>query len=399
MTRRLTWVALLVMASVLLQTATSDARRRRKKRRRAAAPKLLKKLSLDQRTDAPTFAPAPLRAMDRGKLLYYGKGLFAEQQTFYLLSLADNKVLKVTAPFDAYVRKNPGMKARRWDRRPMHEQFQITKLLYYDRQNQEAGFEVEDAIGGQTKVRRHFLMQWDLKANTISQATLVARSRSGQTYTHMLPLGYNSQRREFLYVRQVIGKDASGRTIFVIGFSSRKPRVVAQFEGQRSMSSKTYFDDVHHRALLVEYAELASKGPAPKGHLIDVVTGKVRHFAIPLTTYGVAFGAAGKRIYTYSAQLGQLWTIATASGAKLQQIKVGKLGHEIGRVGKRELLLLRNSGMRFLTLTRKGVRRGRWLPIKRLYTGFSHVGGSLVLPRRALVKNGDLLYIVEPRPR
>ncbi|PIE19489.1 MAG: hypothetical protein CSA65_02330 [Proteobacteria bacterium] len=384
------------MATTLLQAPTAAARRR-KKRQRVTAPKLLKKLSLDQRTNAPTFAPAPLRTMNRGELLYYGKGLWAEQQTFYLLSLHDNKMLKVTAPFNAYVRKNPGMKVQRWDRRPMHEQFHITKLLYYDRRHQEAGFEVEDAIGG-AKVRRHFLMQWDLKTNAISQATLVARSRSGQTYTHMLPLGYDSQRREFLYVRQVIGKDASDRTIFVIGFSSRKPRVVAQFEGKRSMSSKTYFDDVHHRALLVEYAELASKGPAPKGHLVDTVSGKVRHFPIPLTTYGVAFGAAGKRLYTYSAQLGQLWTIDAVSGAKLQSLKVGKLGHEIGRVSKRELLLLRNSGLRFLSLTRKGVRPGRWVPIKQIYTGFSHVGGSLVLPRRALVKNGDLLYIVEPRP-
>jgi hypothetical protein len=394
MSRPLAWIALFVAAGLLLAPSV-DARKRRRKRVRG--PKLLKKLSLDQRTDSPTFAPAPLRAMDRGKLLYYGKGLFAEQQTFFLLSLSDNKVLRVTAPFDAYVRKNPGMRANRLDRRPMHEQFQITKLLYYDRQNLEAGFEVEDAIG-QAKVRRHFLMQWNLKTNVISQATLVARSRSGQTYTHMLPLGYDSKRREFLYVRQVIGKNASGRTIFVIGFSARKPRVVAQFEGQRSMSSKTYFDDVHQRALLVEYAELASKGPAPKGHLVDVASGKTRHFPIPLTTYGVAFGKAGKRIYTYSAQLGQLWTIDTASGAKLQSLKVGKLGHEIGRVGRNELLLLRNSGMRFLSLTRKGVRRGRWVPIKRLYSGFSHVGGSLVLPRRALVKNGDLLYIVQPRP-
>ena len=386
---------------MLIPPSLVSAKGRRRGPKRPRHPRLTLKvldtLAIAQRTEKPTFTSSSLRLMNRGKCAYYGKGMWVEQQTFYLLRLADGKHFHVTAPFAAYVKKNPGMRADPTDHRPLHKQFQVTKLLYYDEENGEAGFEVADQ-GRHGGIRRHFLMQWDLRKGRIAQATLVARSQRGRTYTHMLPLGYDSKRREFSYVRQVIDHKSGGRTIFVIGFSSHKPRVIAQFEGRRSMSSKTYFDDRRQRALLVEYAELASKGPAPRGHLVDMVSGKTQHFPIPLTTYGVAMGPEGRRIYAYSAQLGDLWTIDAATGKQVASIKLGKLGHELRRVASKKLLLLRNSGFRFLRLTSKGLSRGRWVPIKRLYSGFSHVEGSLVTPGRALVRNGDTVYVVAFQP-
>lgn len=393
----------MLLAPSLLAPQQADAKRRQKTPRRAkkaSVPLVLRgKVDLAQRTEVPTFTPAsPLVLMNRGTMLYLGRGLWRDQQTFYLLRLSDLSRVTVKAPFNAYVRANPGMLVNPSDRRALEKQFDVTGLLYYDEANQEAGFEVADQIG-KRRQRRHFLMQWNLASKKVTHATLVARSRVGQTYTHMLPLGYDTKRREFSYVRQVIGKADEGRTIFVIAFGSGKPRVVAQFEGQRSMSSNTYVDPRHEYALLIEYAELASKGPAPRGHRIDLQSGKVRSFEIPLTTYGVAFDKRGQRIYAYSSQLGQLWAIDAASGRRLQVLRIGKFGHALGVVSPTKLLLLRNNGLRQVQLTAKGLRLGRFYPITRIYSGFSHVGGSLVLPGHALIKNGDSLYVVAHKPR
>lgn len=392
----ITVVALTV--ATLLAPSPVTAKRRKKPRRSpatASVPLVLRgKVDLAQRTEVPTFTPAsPLVLMNRGKMLYLGRGLWRDQQTFYLLRLSDLSRVTVKAPFNAYVRANPGMLVDPNDRRPLHKQFDVTRLLYYDEANQDAGFEVADQIGPRRQ-RRHFLMQWNLTTKKVTHATLVARSRVGQTYTHMLPLGYDTKRREFSYVRQVIGKADEGRTVFVIAFGAGKPRIVAQFEGQRSMSSNTYVDPRHEYALLIEYAELASKGPAPRGHRIDLQSGKVRSFEIPLTTYGVAFDARGQRIYAYSSQLGQLWVVDAATGRRLQVLRIGKFGHALGVVSPSKLLLVRNNGVRQLRQTSRGLRLGRFFPITRIYTGFSHVGGSLVVPGHALIKNGDTLYVV-----
>jgi hypothetical protein len=410
MTGRQLWarrlLAAISVAAILVATTSAEARKRRRRSKKSKQLHLVveSKRSLEQRLARPTFTPAqPMRVMDRGRMVYVGKGILAEPHHFYLLRLSDLKRVRVTVPFAAYVGKNPGIQVFKGDSRPIHKQFHITKLLFYDSQNQEAGAEVSDRIGT-SRVIRHFYVQWDLKTGSIKDApTLVTRTRAGQSYSHSLPLGYDYKKREFIYLRQLIaqqngsqGGTAGGapRTVFVIGFSGGKPRVIADFKAQRSTASKTYFDAAHRRAMLVEYAELASKGPPPSGHLIDLKAGKVRSFAIPLTTYGVAFGAKGKKLYAYSSQLGQIWTIDQRSGKKQQQLSVGKLGHEINRVSPWQLLLLRNNGLRFFHIGKKGLRRGRWVPIKRIYTGFSHVGGSLVVCGRALIKNGDDLHIV-----
>ena len=353
-------------------------------------------LKLEQRTSAPTFTPATLRLMDRGRLVYVGKGMWAEQATFYLRELPSARPLRVVAPFAAYVASNPELLPEGARPGPLHKKLHITELLYYDREHGEAAFEVADHYRSQG-VRRHFLVQWDLKRNVISHVTLVARSKPGVTYTHSLPLGYDPAQRAFFYARQVISQKADARDVFVIGFSGGKPpRVVAQFVAERSMRSNAYFDAPSGRAMLVEYAERASTGPAPKGHLIDTRSGKALHFPIPLTCYGFAFGPAGKRLYAYSSQLGELWEL-DHQGAKLRSLKVGQLGHDLGFY-RGSLVLVRNSGVQLFNARAKGLAKGRYLPLSALYRGFSHVEGSRVTPPLILLRNGSELYFVSIEP-
>ena len=362
-----------------------------------ARPLVVRKvLSLDLRSDPPTFASTnPLRLLDRGRRVFIGTGITKEHETMYILRLGDLGTETVTVPLASYVRRRPGIKLNPRDRRPAHEQFWIRRLLFYDPVNGEAGVQVSDRFASAV-VRRHFFIHWDLKKQRLSVATLVARGRPGASHSASVAMGYDHARKEFYYARQIYRKGTHRRTVSVIGFKAGTPRVVAQFRSKRAIQATTYFDQPRQRALLVEYAELATPTPPPRGHLVNLGTGKVTSFAVPLTCYGVAFGNRGKRIYAYSAQLGELWILDAATGKRLQRHKVGKQGHAVGLINPRELLLVRNNGLRFFSVGKRLRRRGT-IPMRKLYKGFSNVDGSVVLPGGALVKNGDRLHVVSLR--
>lgn len=360
----------------------------------AARPHVVRKvLSLDLRVKSPSFSSTnPLLLVDRGQRVFFGTGITREHETMYLLRLSDLGRETVTVPLAPYVRRNAGIKLNPKDRRPVHEQFWIRRLLFYDNVNQQAGVEVSDRFGSNS-VRRHFFIHWDLNKKSLTEATLVARGRPGASHAASVAMGYDHSRREFYYARQVYRRGTHRRTVSVIGFTAGKPRVVAQFHSKRAIQGTTYFDQPHQRAVLVEYAELATPQPSPMGHLVNLGTGKVITFPVPLTCYGVAFGSRGKRLYVYSAQLGQLWVLDTATGKRLERLKVGKQGHALGLINPRELLLLRNRGLHFFSVGKRLRRRGS-IPMRKLYKGFSNVDGSLVLPGGALIKNGDKLHVV-----
>jgi hypothetical protein len=268
----------------------------------------------------------------------------------------------------------------------------INKLLFYDQENGEAGIEVSDRWGN-NRVRRHFFIHWDLKKRRLTEATLVARGRPGRSHSDSLALGYNHRRREFYYARQIYQRKNKRRVVSIIGFKAGKPRVVAQFRSSRPIRRETYYDSRRHRSLLIEYAELADQNHNPKGFLVDLERGKVRSIAIPVTTYGVAFEPSGDRVHVYSSQLGEIWSLDANSGMLLQQLKVGRQGHVLGLVTPNTLLLVRNSGLRFLGLKTQ-LKKGGFIPMRKVYPGFSHVDGSNVFPGGALIKNGERLYVL-----
>ena len=359
-----------------------------------ARPHVVRKVvNLTLRTASPSFASVDtLGLLDRDRRLVYGTGITREHETMYLLRLGDLGAETVRVPLDAYVRGNPGIKLKEKDRRPVHEQFWIRKLLFYDRTNQEAGVEIEDRYST-AKVKRHFFIHWDLRKKKLTTATLVARGRPGSSHAASVAMGYDHDRKEYYYARQIYRRGTFRRTVSVIGFAAGKPRVVAQFRSKRAIQTTTYFDQPRRRAVLVEYAELATPDPPPMGHLVNLGTGKVASFPVPLTCYGIAFGSRGKRIYAYSAQLGELWVLDATTGKRLQKQKVGSYGHAVGMINRRELLLIRNKSLDFYSVGKRLRRRGR-TPMRKLYKGFSNVDGSVVLPGGALIKNGDALRVV-----
>ena len=363
----------------------------------AAQPlKECKTVPLTLRTRSPSFASStPLRMVDRSRRVFIGTGITKEHETMYMLRLKDLNTETAAVPLDSYVRGNPGILLTPGDRRPAHEQFWIRHLLFYDTVNKEAGVEVSDRFGN-NNVRRHFFIHWDLRRQKLTQATLVARGRPGASHAASVAMGYDHARKEFYYARQIYRTGTQRRTVSVIGFIAGKPRVVAQFRSERAIQATTYFDQPRQRAVLVEYAELATPTPPPRGHMVNLATGKVVSFPVPLTCYGVAFGASGKRIYAYSAQLGELWVLDATTGKRLQKQKAGKQGHALGLISPKQLLLIRNTGLRSFDVGKRLRRRG-FIPMSKFYKGFSNVDGSLVIRGGALVKNGEELHVVSSR--
>jgi|GEM_PF-4251417 hypothetical protein len=362
---------------------------------KGANPTILKTFPLAMRTDQPTFVAADeLRVVNRQRMLYMGSGMWKEQQTFYLRNLKDFSRVSVTAPVVSYIRKNRGMLLDESDTRPILEQFNVRKLLFYDAENGEAGIEIADKIN--SKVKRHFYLHWDLRKNKITEVTLVVRSAPKISWATLWPIGYDPDSCTFYYLRDIEerGKDRQPHTVTIIAFTRGKAKVVSRFDATRSIFRRVYFDSKRLRAMPVEYGEKGTGTGSPNGFLVDLKTGKVKKFEVPFTTYGASFDPSGDRVFAYSSQLGKLWSIRLSDGAVLKRLSVGALGHALGRLNGKELVLIRNSGI--LRLKRTPLRKGRFTRMAKLYPGFSHVEGSLVLnDGRFLVKNGERLYLVK----
>lgn len=356
-----------------------------------ALPTLEVKLDLAQRTAQPTFYHrTQLRIVDRGRMVYLGGGMWSEQERLDFLELKTLSRKSVRVPLASFVERFGGV-LRRYHPSRLHHHLSIEQLLYYDPENGQAGLEIADTARRQG-ARRHFFAFWDLRRQLISGATLVARTFAPTGYAHLIPISYSAKRRLFYYVRDVgeVGRHRT-RQVTIVAFSRGSPRVVAQFSSAERLQRRAYLDANGERALLVEYVELG-QGRQPVGYLIELSSGRVQRLPIPVVTYGALFSADGRSLYCYSAQTGEIWQLELSSGRVLRRMQLGKRGHELGFVGQR-LLLMRNVGLQFID--EQTLKPTSFVPSKVLYRGFSHVEGSRLLPGgRALLKNGDDLYVV-----
>jgi hypothetical protein len=332
--------------------------------------------------------------LGRGQYLYVGGGMGNEQERFDLLRLSDFRRMWLRAPVASYVQENPemGLPGKR-GQAPL-DQFLVRGLLFYDPVNREAGVEIADHDA--SRVKRHFYMHWDVAANRITEVTLVVRSTPQISWASLWPVGYEHKSRSFYYLRDIElnGRRDQPRKVTIIAFSRGKAKVVCQFSARRSIFRRVAFDPKRLRALAVEYGERGTDSALPTGYLIDLRNGRVSTFLVPFTAYGATFDPDGRHVHVYSSQLGEVWTIDLASGKVVTKLAAGTLGHALGHVNSASLLLVRNSGLQQLHYAKRGLRKGRYVPIKEIYSGFSAVNGSLVIPSGAIIKNGQMLYHV-----
>lgn len=359
---------------------------------RGQTVKVLSKHSIAFRAESPTFTldlqQVPL---DRGALLYLGRGIREEQDTAHLLRLADGKVIKLRVPVATNL-------PARW------RTHQVRRILSYDTTNGEAGVELTER--GKGPHRRHYWLVWDLKKNAVTRAVPVGASDERQ-WTTFRPVGYVPARQTAYYLR--VTRATSGSTgsraprhdgpskAVLLAIRGTAAREVAAFEIEGPVYSRTYLDAAHDRVLVAQYAEEAH-GKLPVGVLVHLETGKLTRLTLPYCTYGAAFAEDGRELLAYSGQTGELWAIDLGTGKVRRRVNVGDRGHALGLVRPGQLLLLRNRGLQPIRL--RGLRKGRLIPSTKIYPGVSHVEGSSVLGGgQVVLKNRRTdLYLLSVTP-
>lgn len=385
-------VSLLALALFVDLVAVSPAQARR------APFKVEKRLDLRQRTQKPTFsAVSNLRLLDRGRQLYLGGGIWDEQHRFHLYDVRTRRRWIAAAPLQEFLRANPTTfpEADRLGRLPA---YRVLELLYYDSRDGSAGILLQDAALAK---RRTFYLHWDLGKNRILRAVILGTRDAGTHWIGVKAIGYDPDRKRFycqIVRKRRVAAGQPAHSVSVLALGGGQWKRLATWLAKRRIVRGPFHDARGRRVLVVEYAEQGDAGGAPRGVLVDLASGARQTMELPVTTYGAAFSRNGKTVYVYSSQLGEVWAIRARDGRRLRRRRVGKLGHALGLVFKDTLLVLRNKGLRFLATRRLKMRR--FVPVQRLYQGFSHVQGSVLGPGRAFIRNGSTLHVVAlRRPR
>lgn len=181
--------------------------------------------------------------------------------------------------------------------------------------------------------------------------------------------------------------DDKRKNVSVYALTMNSIKRVARFISDNKFNYSA-FDEPGKRLFVPEYTEGA--GSNGHGYLVDLVSGTVRKMAIPTTPYGIAFDEG--KIHIASSDSGQIWTLEAATGRKLGQVLCWTHGHALGFVKPNVLVWVRNQSLVFFRTP--GPVRTEIVPTTRFYTGFCHVGGSLVLPGMIILVNGDEFKVI-----
>ncbi len=364
-------------------------------RKPSVSHKLRKKLTLKFSTQKPTFSSQRTgELMDRGRLLYLGRGIWHEQAHFYFLRLKDMKRFRVRAPVQQYLMAN----RRRFPRAGTGKRlpaYRLLRLLFYDSKHGVAGILIDDKVyraGG-----RLIYLHWDLGKKRITRSIVLATNTPQYRWMSVKPVGYSPKRRA-LYLQVMKNRRQSrnhSRVVeaSVVSVSKGRLKTITTFRSRR-FSRGPFHDSARERAFLVEYAE---RGTPAYGYLVNLVTGKRKRMRIPVVTYGVAFSSDGKRIFTYSGQTGYLWAINARTGRRLKKKRLGSLGHAAGMIFGDTLLVARNKGLHFINA--KSLKQWKVLPTKTWHRGFMHVQGTLVTRGRVFLRTSDTLRVIDFKKR
>ena len=391
----------LVMLSITIWASTGLAKkakgRKAKKAKEAVVMTVGQPISLERRKETPSFVKAKLRIMDRGNLVYLGKGLWQEQERFILRQLDDGKEVEIKAPLAAFLAAHPeifpGAEGTGFPK------YYVKKLLFVDRASLRAGIHMVSQ-DRKNKIYSHYYLGWDMKNKVIDRIEpLGIKDKKTVRLLSVLPIAYRPARKEMVVQVQSwmqTDDDTKSHKQNLIGFGPDSRREIASWT-TKSDARRNYLDSEHKRVLITEYAERGTPGPPPSGHLLDLETGERRTFTLPLTTYGAAFAPDGKKLYAYSNQTKVIWIIDLASGKKLKQVKVGGGGHALAWGPAGRLMLLAHRGLIFLDP--KKLTRRQFFPTTKVFSERAWIPGSLMTKKQAIMRNGDELVIVQLHTR
>jgi len=360
-------------AWLLAATATADVP--------TPAFTVVKHLSLETKSTPPTFVCLDgIRLLDRGRLLHIGRP-FENRSVLRLLDLTSMEVRDVEVPI-------PGP----WV--PPATQMLVDKPLFYDTENGTAGILLRRgaSVSGDAEY-----LEWDLRTNKVARRMPLAPGK-GAYWTSINAIGYDPARREcYLEVVRCRGggnlpcKPGGPYDWSVLEVSDRV-RTVASWTGPLKPTQKgPYYDPLNHRSMHIEYAECGAEQTT--AHLVDLDSGRVRHFPLPRVIYGFAFDPDGRTGYVYSYTTREVFAMDLESGEIGRHATFGNVGHLLDWVAPRTLLLCRDPGMHFIdsqTLEETG-----YIAASSFHKGSTHLEGSIFMPGRAIVRIYSDLYVIE----
>ncbi len=376
------------------------------KRPKRRAPKVKVELEVGAKIDVstksdkekPTFVSQRLKLMDRGALLYVGKGMWHEQHRLFFRQLTDGQELVLDTPLAAFLESKPdlfpGAEGSGFPR------YMAEAPLFLDRELGLAGLYLRAKPAKGTpkaeRVKRHFLLIWDLKAKAIIKAVKLADEDKTVRLVSVRGIGsLPAQNKGLIHVQVWLEGEDNLHQHKILTVGPDGVEQLAAFDTKRD-ARRSFMAPDASKLLVAEYAELAKPEPAPLGHLVDLETGQVRSLPIPMTSYGAAFAPDGETLFVYSNQTRVIWRIDLASGKKLGQVKVGGGGHALAYGPAGRLVLLSHRGLTFLDPKRL-VRR-QHIPITKVIQGHAWVPGSVLTRDHAVFKNGDELIFTRLVP-
>lgn len=344
--------------------------------------RVAKKLSLELRDTAPTFACLDgLLMLDRNRLVQIGRPI-ERRNVFTVLDMKSLEIREIAVD---------GLPATQV---PAKTEMAMDRPLFYDTDNGVAGMLLRR--GGLVSGDAEYA-EWDLRTRRITRR-LPIESIASARWMSVQPIGYDPVRRE-AYVEVVRNMGPAWKTgtregeyeLEVIGISDQVRRIATLTTSQKFTQKSPYFDPVHRRSMHIEYAEFA--GNISNAYLVDLDTGAVKTFPLPPVIYGFAFDPDGRTGYVYSFRDSDVLKLDLQSGTVIAKRKVGSYGHLLDFVAPNLLLLGRNQGMHFLDAR---TLKERWfLDPKKFHKVSAHLEGSIFLPGRALVRVFYELYVVD----
>ncbi|MBW2701580.1 MAG: hypothetical protein JRF33_12255 [Deltaproteobacteria bacterium] len=392
---------ILVMLSITIWASTGLAKkakgRKAKKAKEAVVMTVGQPISLERRKETPSFVKAKLRIMDRGNLVYVGKGMWQEQERFILRQLDDGKEVELKAPLAEFFAAHP-------ETFPAAEgtgfpDYFVEKLLFVDREGLRAGIHL---VKKERKKKRysHYHLGWDMKNNVIDRFDLLGvRDKKTVRLLSVMPIAYRPVQKEIILQVQAWRQTNDESKINdqkLIGFAPDAKREIASWTTKLD-ARRNFLDSDGKRVLIVEYAEQGSAGPLPSGHVLDLETGAKQSFPVPVTSYGATFTPDGKKLYVYSNQARIIWIIDLASGKKIKQVKVGGGGHALAWGPAGRVMLLAHRGLTFLDP--KKLTRRQFFPTAKVFSGRAWIPGSVLTKNQAIMRNGKELVIVQLRKK
>jgi len=341
--------------------------------------RVLKHISLDLRTEKPTFVCLSTTLLDRGHLLNIGRPL--EDRS--ALTMLDLDTMEIT---DYHVPEIPGP----WV--PPKDMMVVDVPLFYDRQNGMAGLLLR--AGGLVSGDALFA-EWDLQSNRITRRLPLAKA-AGAPWTSVKSAGYDPERREcyveILRPRAGPGTDPNRGGQFdvsIIGVTDRV-RPIASFHAKAPFGSKgPYYDSARHRSMHVEYREHG----VTTAYLVDLDTGVVREYELPPIIYGFAFDPDGKTAYVYTYPTSEVFKLDLTTGNITSRRRYGRPAHSLEFIAPNTLVLMHNTMMHFIDS--RTLRERFSLPPSRFHQGLPHLEGSYVLPGRILARIYYQLYVID----